>query len=199
MVYQLFFAFFEFFPLLNSGIMLDTPSTPRSLFTQAQYTQYIEEKVETLAATGAKLIIVSSVEEHEYTFYDSAKVRAGAFNNYSIVPPYIPNQPWNDNVVNFNGVEVLLSKADELGLKVVLGTGRNGDKALMGDIYQKYVNGVPKTNIYGRWTKNVSITRDRIKDLHDEFKHHESFYRFLFDPRNQSIYRDKKQVLHSSC
>lgn len=187
MIIDLFFAFFEFQPIYNSAYYVNPP-------TQSwEYEELVREKVDTIAETGAKILIIQAAEEHGYIFYDSN------INNDNLIAlihktdpdstacqsddqaPYRPIN-WSSSPtldIQFDGVQVVLDQAKVNDMKVLIGTGRNGDKCLMGDIYKHYPNNsLPTRDVHNRMLNNVRISKNRITELHQKFGTHPAFEGF---------------------
>ena len=189
MVNELFFAFFEFFPLINSNVILEVDGNRfyRSTAQPEQYQELIVEKVDTLALTNPEYIIVSTAEELGYTFYDSTRVRNNEFDNELVITgPYRPRRFNNNNPDDtandgyyLDGIETLLDTAEGHDIKVLIGTGRNGDKALMGDIFENCDEHPSDPNspcqdhaFKDRFGENHRLTKLRIKDLDKKYHNH---------------------------
>lgn len=151
--------------------------------TNAMNETYFRETIREMAGAGIKTVIIAYVEYQGFWFYKPSFAYPYDYDT-SRTGKY-----WSDwltgypNVLTFNPVAVTLDECARLGMGVYLGLSRNGDTALMGDLYKVLVTGAPDPMRYGltlnqRLTNAVNQTREIAADLVSQFGHMPSFTGF---------------------
>lgn len=143
--------------------------------------QFYREMLGEMAANGIQSVVLPYVEYQGLWFY-----KPGFAYPYDYDTSRDGDFWWDwisgtwPNVENFDPVRVTLEECAQLGMHVYLGLGRNGDSALLNDLYDVNIGGQPDPIRYGltlalRLSNACNRTREVAADLIDQFGHYPSF------------------------